>query len=105
MAFQHTQFFNPLPELSDPDWFSLNEREDDDLLLTNEENEYKLMMKEIADKGYDLLSIGETKNGSEIAGDEDLEEDEESAEVIDDETDDYDGVSPDTGAVNLNQEF
>lgn len=44
MAFQHTQFFNPLPELSDPDWFSLNEREDDDLLLTNEENEYKLMV-------------------------------------------------------------
>lgn len=23
-------------------------------------------MKEIADKGYDLLSIGETKNGSEV---------------------------------------
>ncbi|XP_028418964.1 uncharacterized protein LOC114544563 [Dendronephthya gigantea] len=103
MAFQSTKFMNPLPRLFDHDWFSLDERLDDDALLAQEEDEYKFMMKEIADKGYDLLSIGETKEASEVA-EEEIEdgEDEESAGVLDDETDEYDGTSPEPGGAVLN---
>ena len=106
MAFQMTNFANPLPKLFDTEWFCLDERLDDDALLTQEEEEYKFMMKEIADKGYDLLSIGETKEASEVA-EEEIEdgEDEESAGALDDETDEY-GTSPEAGGAILhpNQE-
>ncbi len=44
MAFQMTSFINPLPKLSDTVWFSLDERLDDDALLTQEEDEYKFMV-------------------------------------------------------------
>ena len=44
MAFQMTNFVNPLPRLSDTEWFSLDERLDDDALLAQEEDEYKFMV-------------------------------------------------------------
>lgn len=44
MAFQTTNFVDPLPKLSESNWFSLNERFDDDALLTKEEEEYKLLV-------------------------------------------------------------
>jgi hypothetical protein len=47
MAFQMTSFINPLPRLSDTEWFSLDERLDDDALLTQEEDEYKFMVQRV----------------------------------------------------------
>lgn len=44
MAFQTTNFVDPLPRLSENNWFSLDERFDDDALLTQEEEEYKLLV-------------------------------------------------------------
>ena len=44
MAFQETNFMNPLPRLFDNEWFSLDERLDDDALLAQEEDEYKFMV-------------------------------------------------------------
>ena len=45
MEFQITNFMNPLPRLCDNEWFSLDERLDDDALLTQEEEDYKFMVK------------------------------------------------------------
>ena len=44
MAFQTTNFVDPLPRLSETDWFSLNQRLDDDALLAQEEEEYKSLV-------------------------------------------------------------
>ena len=44
MAFQMTNLANPLPRLFDTEWFCLDERLDDDALLTQEEDEYKFMV-------------------------------------------------------------
>jgi hypothetical protein len=45
MSFQRTNFANSLPRLFDTEWFCLNERLDDDALLTQEEEEYKFMVQ------------------------------------------------------------